>query len=150
MNRELIVNELDRLFENPKCELEYNKDYELLLAVMLSAQTTDKRVNIVTRELFKDCDSLDKLDKLSESDISELRLGIIKETLSHHGLSLDDNDYYVCDETPDDFDRALDHLTQKGTNIPDAIICYNDRLAYELIITAENKGYKINLSNYLF
>ena len=79
----------------------------------------------------------------SESDISELRLGIIKETLSHHGLSLDDSDYYVCDETPYDFEKALDYLTKKGTNIPDAIICYNDRLAYELIITAENKGYKI-------
>lgn len=71
MNRELIVKELDRLFEDPKCELEYTKDYELLLAVMLSAQTTDKRVNIVTREIFKDCKTLEDLDKLSEKEISE-------------------------------------------------------------------------------
>ena len=54
MNRNLIVNELDRLFPNPKCELEYNKDYELLLSVMLSAQTTDKSVNNVTKELYKE------------------------------------------------------------------------------------------------
>lgn len=71
MNREAIVNELDRLFENPKCELEYNKDYELLLSVMLSAQTTDKKVNSVTRELYKKYDSLEKLDKLSEKELSE-------------------------------------------------------------------------------
>ena len=56
-----FINYLDELFPNPKCELEYNKDYELLLAVMLSAQTTDKRVNSVTRILFKKYDSLEKL-----------------------------------------------------------------------------------------
>ena len=48
-----IINYLDELFPNPKCELNYNKDYELLIAVMLSAQTTDKRVNEVTEVLFK-------------------------------------------------------------------------------------------------
>ena len=42
MNKERIINYLDELFINPKCELEYTKDYELLLSVMLSAQTTDK------------------------------------------------------------------------------------------------------------
>ena len=70
MNKELISTELDRLFENPKCELEYNKDYELLLAVMLSAQTTDKRVNMVTRELFSKYDTLDKLKTLSVNEIA--------------------------------------------------------------------------------
>ena len=70
MNKELIVSELDNLFKDPKCELEYSKDYELVLAVMLSAQTTDKRVNIVTKELFSKYDSLEKLNTLSEEEIS--------------------------------------------------------------------------------
>lgn len=48
-----IKKELDCLVPHPKCPLNYTKDYELLLAVMLSAQTTDERVNIVTEELFK-------------------------------------------------------------------------------------------------
>ena len=52
MNKDLIINEFDRHFINPKCELEYSKDYELLLSVMLSAQTTDKSVNLVTKELY--------------------------------------------------------------------------------------------------
>lgn len=47
-----ITNYLDSIIPNPKCELNYNKDYELLIAVMLSAQTTDKRVNMVTAILF--------------------------------------------------------------------------------------------------
>ena len=55
MNKsEIIMDELNRLFENPKCELNYKKDYELLLAVMLSAQTTDKRVNMVTGPIFEE------------------------------------------------------------------------------------------------
>lgn len=48
-----IIDYLDELIPNARCELEYNKDYELLIAVMLSAQTTDKRVNEVTKVLFK-------------------------------------------------------------------------------------------------
>ena len=44
---------LDSLFPNAKCELFYSKDYELVIAVMLSAQTTDKSVNAVTAHLFK-------------------------------------------------------------------------------------------------
>ena len=70
MNRKLIINELDRHFINPKCELEYTKDYELLLSVMLSAQTTDKSVNAATRELYKKYDTLEKLSTLSEDEIS--------------------------------------------------------------------------------
>lgn len=68
-NINTILNYLDELIPNPKCELEYNKDYELLIAVMLSAQTTDKRVNQVTKELFKKYNSLDKLKDAELSDI---------------------------------------------------------------------------------
>ena len=52
-DRKKIWDYLDKLFPNPKCELNYEHDYELLIAVMLSAQTTDKRVNKVTSVLFK-------------------------------------------------------------------------------------------------
>ena len=48
-----VSNYLDSLFPNAKCELFYSKDYELVIAVMLSAQTTDKSVNAVTTHLFK-------------------------------------------------------------------------------------------------
>ena len=70
MNRELIVSELDRLFPDARCELDYKKDYELVLSVMLSAQTTDKRVNMVTKELYSKYDTLEKLSLLSEEEIS--------------------------------------------------------------------------------
>ena len=58
-----IVNNLDIMYPNPKCELTYNKDYELLLKVMLSAQTTDKRVNAVTDSLFKKYETIENYIK---------------------------------------------------------------------------------------
>ncbi|MCI8778665.1 MAG: endonuclease III [Bacilli bacterium] len=64
-----ILDYLDELFPNPKCELVYHKDYELLIAVMLSAQTTDKRVNMVTKVLFN---KYPDLKSLSEADINDI------------------------------------------------------------------------------
>lgn len=67
-----LINYLDELFPNPHCELNYTKDYELLLAVMLSAQTTDKRVNQVTNILFKKYDTLEKLSEANINDIIDI------------------------------------------------------------------------------
>ena len=67
-----INNYLDELYPNPKCELEFNKDYELLIAVMLSAQCTDKRVNMVTKELFSKYKTVEELASAPEQDISNI------------------------------------------------------------------------------
>ncbi|MBQ9013639.1 MAG: endonuclease III [Bacilli bacterium] len=69
-----IVEYLDYLFPNPRCELNYNKDYELLISVMLSAQTTDKMVNKVTSVLYS---KYDTLEKIADADISDIK-NIIK------------------------------------------------------------------------
>lgn len=80
MRVELIENYLDNLIPNPKCELEFSKDYELLISIMLSAQTTDKRVNKVTRVLFKKYDSL---EKLKNADLKDLK-NIVRELGSYN------------------------------------------------------------------
>lgn len=67
-----IFEYLDKLYPNPKCELDYNKDYELLIAILLSAQTTDKRVNKVTKILFQKYPSILKLSEASISDIEDI------------------------------------------------------------------------------
>ena len=70
MNR--ILDYLDELFLNPKCELNYNNDYEFLIAIVLSAQTTDKRVNKVTEVLFREYPDLDSLSKADVSRIEDI------------------------------------------------------------------------------
>ena len=67
-----LLNYLDELFPAAKCELFYSKDYELVIAVMLSAQTTDKSVNAVTPILFDKYPSLDALNKTQLEDIEEV------------------------------------------------------------------------------
>ena len=64
-----VSNYIDSLFPDAKCELFYTQDYELVIAVMLSAQTTDKAVNNVTKSLFKDYPTLNDLDNASLEDI---------------------------------------------------------------------------------
>lgn len=67
-----IYDYLDELFPEARCELKYNKDYEFLIAVMLSAQTTDKRVNMVTEVLFKKYPDLVSLSKADIKDIIKI------------------------------------------------------------------------------
>lgn len=67
-----FYEDLDRLIPNPVCELHYTKDYELLLAVMLSAQTTDKRVNMVTDVLYPKYPTLEALRDASIEDIIDI------------------------------------------------------------------------------
>ena len=67
-----IENYLDELFPEPKCELNYTKDYELLLATMLSAQTTDKRVNEVTAILFNKYPDLKALACADINDVIDI------------------------------------------------------------------------------
>lgn len=84
MNKEKeILNYLNEIIPNPVCELNYNKDYELLIAVMLSAQAKDARVNKVTKVLFNKYDSLKKLKEANIKDIEN----IIKELGSYHKKS---------------------------------------------------------------
>lgn len=67
-----IFDYLDALIPNPKCELNFNCDYELLIAVVLSAQTTDKRVNEVTKVLFTKYPTLEDINKADISSIKEI------------------------------------------------------------------------------
>ncbi len=72
MNSSRIELYLDELFPDPKCELVYHCDYELLIAVVLSAQSTDKRVNLVTPVLFSKYCSLSALKHADLLDLEEI------------------------------------------------------------------------------
>lgn len=67
-----IQNYLNDILPNVGCELNYSKDYELLIAVVLSAQTTDKSVNLVTPVLFAKYPSLEDLANANIKDVEEV------------------------------------------------------------------------------
>ena len=68
-----IIEKLKELYPEGLCSLQYEKDYELLFAVRLSAQCTDARVNIVTADLFR---KYDTLEKFANADLKELEQDI--------------------------------------------------------------------------
>ncbi len=65
----LAVSELEKLYPDAVCTLDYEKPYEPLFATRLAAQCTDARVNIVTKTLFKKYPSL---EAFAEADLAEL------------------------------------------------------------------------------
>lgn len=73
-NREQILATLELLYGNEKCGLDFNSPFELLIATILSAQCTDVRVNIVTKELYKNYNTPEKILNLGEKGL----LGKIK------------------------------------------------------------------------
>lgn len=70
----IIRDVLDRLYPHTSCFLKFNNDYELLFAVILSAQALDSSVNKVTPILFEKYPSL---ESLTDADIEEV-INIIK------------------------------------------------------------------------
>lgn len=78
-NKGVIIQDyLNEILPNAKGELQYNKDYELLIAVILSAQATDKSVNLVTPVLFA---KFPTLEDLANGDLKE-----IEDTIKSIGL----------------------------------------------------------------
>ena len=67
-----VYDNLDKLFPNAKCGLNYNNLFELLVSVVLSAQTTDVAVNKVTPTLFSLYPDAFKLSKAKEEDVKKI------------------------------------------------------------------------------
>lgn len=69
---EHIVKGLEEIYPEAKCSLDYTHPYELMIAGRLSAQCTDARVNIVTKELFKKYPTLKSFADADPDEIAEI------------------------------------------------------------------------------
>ena len=119
-NVNAILEKLDLMIPNPKCELEYSKPYELLMATVLSAQCTDSRVNQVTKVLWDHF----TLATLASAPIKEVER-IIYPVGTYHNKA-----HYLIDianrlikdhngEVPDDFNYlvTLPGVGRKTANV---------------------------------
>lgn len=70
-NIDKVIKILGETYPNAECELNFKSPYELLVATILSAQCTDKRVNVVTGELFKEYNTAEKMVSLTEEELGE-------------------------------------------------------------------------------
>lgn len=77
---EKVYELLKASYPNAKCGLDYGSPFQLLVSTILSAQATDKSVNAVTEELYKEYPDLDSFLKLTQEEIEEKikKIGIYK------------------------------------------------------------------------
>ena len=77
----IILKELNKLYPNPPIPLEHKNAFTLLVAVVLSAQSTDKKVNELTKDLFMIADTPSKMVKLGINNIYKYirQLGLSKQ-----------------------------------------------------------------------
>mgnify|MGYP004507999537 FL=1 len=152
--KQRIVDYFDLIIPNPKCELNYNKDYELVIATMLSAQTTDKRVNMVTSVLFERYDSLEKLANANIEDIKNIirSIGTFNKKASNvKAIALKLLDYgYVPNDR--EFLESLSGVGRKTTNVVlgnlynenvIAVDTHVNRVAIRLKIAKENDNVNV-------
>lgn len=69
MNANEILDEIEKIFPNAQCELHHNSAFQLLVAVVLSAQTTDESVNKVTPALFQ---AYPTSKEMARADVNEI------------------------------------------------------------------------------
>ncbi|MDP4178335.1 MAG: endonuclease III [Bacillota bacterium] len=94
---ELLLSE----YPDAKCELNYKTPFQLLVATILSAQTTDKKVNEVTEELFKNYGSVDDFLKLSEEELEDKirKIGLYRNKAK--------NLFQMCRQLKDNFNSEV-------------------------------------------
>ena len=69
---EYIASKLEELYPNPEIPLDHENNFTFLIAVMLSAQSTDKKVNEITPKLFSIANTPEKMDRLKVNEIRDL------------------------------------------------------------------------------
>lgn len=68
---EYIASKLEELYPNPEIPLDHENNFTFLIAVMLSAQSTDKKVNEITPKLFSKANTPEKMDRLKVNEIRD-------------------------------------------------------------------------------
>lgn len=110
-NKEILLK-LNSLFPNPKCELNFSNNFELLVAVMLSAQCTDKRVNLVSKNLFKKFKTPSDFASADVEEIEKLikSCGLYKSKARHIKE--------CCEKLVSDFDSIIPSSMESLTSLP--------------------------------
>ena len=115
LSREQIIEVFTRFKAqnpNPKSELEYSTPFTLLIAVVLSAQATDKSVNIATRELYKVADTAQKILALGEEGLIPYikSIGLYKSKAKHI--------IALCEKLISDFDGQVPRSREDLMSLP--------------------------------
>ena len=121
MNKKEVITQLKIDYPNPKCELYFKNNYELIVSVILSAQCTDKRVNQTTPLLFSKYPTVYDLSKANISDVENIirPCGFFKnkaKNIVEMAKSVVDNFGGEIPANKDDL-KSLDGVGEKTANV---------------------------------
>ncbi len=123
----ILLEEMGRLYPAPECALEFGSLFQLLIAVILSAQTTDKQVNVVTKDLFRDYPDAASLAAADPEAVEEIirRIGMYKTKAKNIIAASRILVEEYGGEVPEDFDRLvkLPGVGRKTANVVLAVGC---------------------------
>jgi len=149
MKIDAITQYLDELFKEPKSELNFKNNYELLVAVILSAQCMDQRVNLITPKLFAIYPSVYDLAKANQIEVEN----IIKPCGFYHNKAksiISASNVIVKDfngQVPDKFDDliTLKGVGRKTANVVLAVAFKQNRIGVDTHIF--RVSHRLKLSN---
>ncbi|ABS34515.1 endonuclease III [Clostridium botulinum] len=124
MNNHEIKNVIDILvdtYPDANCELEHRNPFELLIATVLSAQTTDKKVNEITKELFKEYSTPKDFLKLTREELEEKikKIGLYRNKSKNILLLCKELEEKFGSQVPNDFNdlTSLPGVGRKTANV---------------------------------
>ena len=130
-----ILNELEKLYPDAKPALLYKTPYELLVAVILSAQCTDERVNKVTEVLFKKHNTPQSMLELTQSELEKyiFSCGFYRNKAAHILSASEDIIEKFGGEVPSTLDelRTLAGVGRKTANVVYAVAFGGDAIAVD-------------------
>jgi len=134
-NTEEILNELAALYPDAQPALHFNSPYELLVAVILSAQCTDERVNKVTAVLFEKYSTPEKMVKLTQAELEKyiFSCGFYRNKAAHILSASRDILEKFGGEVPSSLEelKTLAGVGQKTANVVFAVAFGGDAIAVD-------------------
>ena len=149
MENKEILDLIYKMFPNPHCELEYFDDFSFLCAVVLSAQTIDKAVNLVTKPLFLKYPTVFDIASSSEDELIPILrpIGLMKNK-SHYLIKISKaivEDY--GGKVPHDFDELI-KLPGVGRKTANVFLAEIDKRPAIAVDTHVNRvSYRLGLSS---
>ena len=135
MEANKILNELAALYPDAKPALEFNSPYELLVAVILSAQCTDERVNKVTKVLFEKYNTKKKMLSLTPPELEKyiFSCGFYRNKAAHILSASQDILEKYGGNVPDNLEelRTLAGVGRKAANVVYAVAFGGDAIAVD-------------------
>lgn len=110
----LVLGLLKEAYPDAKCELNHESPFQLLVATILSAQTTDKKVNEITKDLFREYPDLDSFLTLTQEELEEKikRIGLYRNKSK--------NVYLMCRQLKEKFNGEVPNTMEEITSLAGA------------------------------